>query len=91
MVLKQPLSCILTNDIDRQYSAGNLNSFCYACLLTKSGQPQSPYNASKAGKRYSYKDIIDIAYVLFSLAVRHLASSLAVEWAKKGIRVNSLR
>ena len=26
-----------------------------------------------------------------SVAVRHMASSLAVEWAKKGVRVNALR
>lgn len=25
------------------------------------------------------------------LAVKHMASSLAVEWAKKGVRVNALR
>lgn len=26
-----------------------------------------------------------------TVAVRHMASSLAVEWAKKGVRVNTLR
>jgi len=29
--------------------------------------------------------------VLGVVAVRHMASSLAVEWAKKGVRVNTLR
>ncbi|KAF5388989.1 hypothetical protein D9757_005088 [Collybiopsis confluens] len=42
-------------------------------------QPQTPYNASKAGK----------SRVPF-LSVRHMASSLAVEWAKKNVRVNVL-
>lgn len=31
------------------------------------------------------------AYCYYNSAVRHMASSLAVEWAKKGVRVNTLR
>ncbi|KAJ6531246.1 NAD(P)-binding protein [Mycena capillaripes] len=50
-------------------------------------QPQTPYNASKAGKR-----LLSILSNCHSIpaAVKHMASSLAVEWAKKGVRVNVL-
>ena len=32
-----------------------------------------------------------LIYLFIRLAVKHMASSLAVEWAKKGVRVNVLR
>lgn len=50
-------------------------------------QPQTPYNASKAG---TFDLIIATTYPLSPSAVRHMASSLAVEWAKSNVRVNCL-
>lgn len=35
-------------------------------------------------------DLTDFVFCVL-LAVKHMASSLAVEWAKKGVRVNCLR
>lgn len=59
-------------------------------------QPQSPYNASKAGTFHALRTVappvskIPKAHTLCAAfsAVRHLASSLAVEWATKNVRVN---
>ena len=57
-------------------------------------QPQSPYNASKAGAFSSASSFpvftghLNANSFDLSSAVRHMASSLAVEWATKNIRVN---